>query len=384
MLTRTETAVVGGLDRQMDRTTSSGPPEPPAPFVVALVRPRSVEIVEETRQPLGAGKVRVRTLFSGIGAGTELACYRGTTPFLSKRWDGERRLFVPIEEQQGIPFPLTSWGYEEVGEVVEVAPGAGLAVGAVVYGTWGHRSEAVLDAAFARERLLPPGTDPLLGLYSHVGPIALNGVLDTGVRLGETVAVFGLGVVGQLVAQLLRLAGVHVIGVDGLAQRRATARDLGLEVALDAAEPVAERIKDLTAGRGADVCVEASGSTRALNEAIRACAYASRVVVLGFYQGEAQGLFLGEELHHNRVSLVCSQIGGVAPELQHRWDRLRLVRTFMELAVRGAVSCTALITHRVPVAEAASIYRAIDEHPETVLQAVLDFQSVGPFRRASR
>src|SRR5205085_5490030 len=102
----------------------------------------------------------------------------------------------------------------------------------------------------------------------------------------------------------------------------------------------------------------------------------SRVVALGFYQGEANGLYLGEEFHHNRIQLVCSQIGGISPELQQRWDRARLVRTFMQLALDGAVRPTELITHRVPVTDAASLYSLIDRDPSAVLQAVLDFGDV--------
>ena len=85
-------------------------------------------------------------------------------------------------------------------------------------------------------------------------------------------------------------------------------------------------------------------------------------------------MFLGDEFHHNRISVVCSQIGGIAPELQHRWDRLRLVHTFMDLAAHGAVDCTGLITHRAPAGEAAAMYRLLDERPQDVLQAVLDFR----------
>lgn len=349
-----------------------------SPFAVALVAPREVRLVEEPAAALGPRQVRVRTLYSGISAGTELAAYRGTSPFLRKRWDPTRRLFEQEDGDASLTYPLTTWGYEEVGEVVERGAELGdsgdLPRGTRVYGTWGHRSQAVIDAATASQRVLPPDMEPLLGIYSHIGPIALNGVLDTAVRLGETVAVFGLGVVGQLVAQLLHRAGARVIGVDGISQRRDTALGLGLDVALDPAEPVAERIREITAGRGADVCVEASGSTRALHEATRACAYGSRVVVLGFYQGDAAGLFLGEEFHHNRISLVCSQIGGVAVELQQRWDRLRLVFTFMDLAARGDVRCTPLITHRVPADDAPSMYELLDARPHDVLQAVLDFR----------
>jgi threonine dehydrogenase-like Zn-dependent dehydrogenase len=349
-----------------------------AAFAVALTAPRTVSLVDEPLADLGPADVRLRTLYSGISAGTELAAYRGTSPHLQKRWDAERRLFIEDAVSETTSLPLTSWGYEEVGEVVEAGADARVALGTLVYGTWGHRSHHVASGALARARTLPPGTDPLIGIFSHIGPTALNGVLDSAVRLGETAAVFGLGVVGQLCVQLLKLCGARVVGSDVLASRREVAHRLGLEHVLDPAKaPAAEQIKDLTGGRGADVCIEASGSTLALHDTIRACAYNGRVVALGFYQGQAQGLFLGEEFHHNRISLVCSQIGGIAPELQQRWDRQRLVQTFMDLATRGAVDSIPLITHRAPVREAARIYQLLDERPQEVLQAVLDFRPVG-------
>jgi threonine dehydrogenase-like Zn-dependent dehydrogenase len=148
-----------------------------------------------------------------------------------------------------------------------------LPVGGLVYGKWGHHSKVTLTAEYARARRLPEGVDPLFGIFSQIGAIALNGILDSAIRLGETVAVFGLGIVGNLAGQLARLSGARVIGVDLLPQRLDKAREVGFEVVLDGkAEPAAERIKTLTGGRGADVCIEASGAIPALNEAIRAVA----------------------------------------------------------------------------------------------------------------
>ena len=165
-----------------------------------------------------------------------------------------------------------------------------------------------------------------------------------------------------------------MIGVDLLANRREVAARLGAADVLDAAaDDTALQIKQRTGGRGADVCVEASGSARALHSAIRACAYSSTVVALGFYQGEGTGLYLGEEFHHNRINLVCSQIGGIAPELQHRWNRARLVQTFVDLALSGSIRVADLVTHRVPVSEAPGLYRLLDTSPAEVLQAVLEF-----------
>lgn len=344
-------------------------------IAVAFTGPRTVGLIEEEDRPLREQEVRVRTLYSGISAGTELATYRDTSPHLRKRWDPSSRLFARDAPNEPVRFPVTA-GYEEVGEVVETgAEVKDLALGTVVYGTWGHRSEGIVEASHVRERILPTGADPLFGIFSHIGATALNGILDSGIRLGETVAVFGLGVVGQLVCQLAKLSGAQVIGVDLIPMRLQTAARLGADHVIDGREGgAAEEIKRLTAGRGADVCVEASGSTQALNEAIRGCAHDSKVVVLGFFQGAAQGLYLGEEFHHNRIRVICSQIGGVAPELQHRWDRLRLVQTFMQLAAQGKLQLLPLITHCVPPAQSAALFRLIDEEPAEALQAVIDFR----------
>lgn len=350
---------------------------------VALTGPRTIGFLDETAEdrPLQPQEIRVRTLYSGISAGTELTYYRGSSPYLTKQWDANRRLFIKSEGQPGsTTYPVRTWGYEEVGEVVEHgAEAQDLTAGSLVFGTWGHRSGAILAADYARERRLPEGVDPLLGIFSHIGAITLNGILDSAIRLGETVAVFGLGVIGNVVAQLAKLSGARVIGVDLIPQRLEKAREVGLDEVIDGkAESAAERIKALTGGRGADVCIEASGAIPALQEAIRACAYSSKVVAMGMYPGAASGLFLADEFHHNRINLVCSQIGGVNPELQHRWNRSRLVTTFMTLVAQNRLQMLPLITQIRPAWEAQALYELIDSQPDEVFLAVLDFQPAPP------
>ena len=105
-----------------------------------------------------------------------------------------------------------------------------------MFGTWGHRTQHVVSADYARARILPPETDPVLGIFSQIGAITLNGTLDAQINIGETVAVFGLGVVGQVVAQLARRSGARVIGVDLLGTRRDLAEQLGADVVIDGRE----------------------------------------------------------------------------------------------------------------------------------------------------
>src|SRR5215211_1064524 len=122
--------------------------------VLVFEAPYRIAIAEEAEPALGAGEVRLRTLFSGISAGTELTAYRGTNPYLHKRWDANRRLFV-ADERDGSEYPLTGWGYEEVGEIVEAGEDVtDLSVGQRIYGVWGHRASHVVSAEYARSRLL--------------------------------------------------------------------------------------------------------------------------------------------------------------------------------------------------------------------------------------
>lgn len=344
--------------------------------MVSFTSPRVAEVVSDLDRPLGPTDVRLRTLYSGISAGTELTAYRGTNPYLTKRWDDDSRLFV--DGSTTFEFPVDGWGYEEVGEVAEVGSEVTeVAVGDRVWGTWGHRTGTVQPAERAAARVLGRDVDPRIGIFSQIAAIGLNVVLDADIHVGETVAVFGLGVPGQIVAQLARLNGATVIGVDTLPARRELALELGADVVLDAGEgEVAERIRELTGGRGADVCLEVTGNYRALHEAIRSVAYSSRVCAAGFMQGDGVGLRLGEEFHHNRVNVVCSQISGVAPNLQHRWDGYRLARTAMDLATSGRLRLLDLITHSYPLSQAGEAFTLLDQTPAHALQVVLTFDEV--------
>jgi threonine dehydrogenase-like Zn-dependent dehydrogenase len=358
--------------------------------VVRFFGPRDAGLADEAERALGAGEVRIRTLFSGISAGTELSFYRGTGPFAEKRWERDLRLFVPNESppssvvmpgnaKRGQPgaarYPIDGMGYEEVGRISEVGQEAdGVRVGDVVWGTWGHRESVVKTAEYASNRRLGAGVSPIVGVFSQIGAIALNVVLDADIHVGETVAVFGMGVPGQIVAQLARLNGARVIAVDRFARRLEMAKRLGAWDALDATQvDVARHIREVSGGRGADVCLEVSGAYAALQEAIRSVAYSARVVAAGFFQGEGKGLALGEEFHNNRVQVVCSQIFGVAPALTYRWDESRMQQTFMELVSSGTVQVEPLISRTMPVEEACAAFQLLDKKPEDVLEIVLEF-----------
>ncbi|PKO19151.1 MAG: oxidoreductase [Chloroflexi bacterium HGW-Chloroflexi-10] len=345
---------------------------------LVFLEPHKVGFESLPVQQLAPAEVLIHTLFSGISAGTEMTQFRGTSPFLHKRWDVDQRLFIP-DEAASLSYPIRTLGYEESGKVVAVGSQVqSIQPGDLIFGTWGHRTRHIATEEYALAHRMPPGLDPMCGIFSHIGAIALNGIHDGRIRIGDTVAVFGLGVLGQIVVQAAKKSGARVIAVDMWEMRLEMARAMGADITLKAVSTsVAETIRGLTQGRGADVCFEVSGSVKALNEAIRAAAYSARVVAMGFFQGEANQLYLGEEFHHNRINLVCSQIGGVDPELKYRWDKLRLWQSAIQLQADGVLNLLPLITHRAPFDQAAALFERIDQHSETVLQAVLEFPQGG-------
>lgn len=343
---------------------------------VSFTAPRSVDVVDLPTPDLRPGEVRVRTIASGISAGTELTAYRGTNPYLTSHWDPELRLFRGAVGGQAPAYPLVGWGYSEVGEIVEISPigvDGDPRVGDVVWGIWGHVSHAVLPVERLRGHTLAPEVDPIVGSFVRVGAVALNAVLSAAAGLGDTVVILGQGVIGLIATSFAARSGLRVVAVEGIPARRELARDFGADEVFAPGPDVAPAIRELTAGRGADVAIDLSGVYPALHEAIRLVGTDGRVVAAGFYQGEATGLRLGEEFHLNRVEIVASQIGGVPTHKRARWDVARLNDTVVDTLVCGRPDVTRLVSHRFDVEDAAAAYELLDTDPGAALQVVFEF-----------
>jgi 2-desacetyl-2-hydroxyethyl bacteriochlorophyllide A dehydrogenase len=347
--------------------------------VVQFSAPGQVALVTEPVAALQPGQVRVATLYSGISAGTELTAYRGTNPLLQHSWDSARRLFVSGEPS--FHYPVSGWGYSEVGRVVEAARDVSApAVDDVVWGIWGHRSQAVLPADRVSRHVLPAEVPALAGVFGRVGAVALNAVLAADVHLGEYVALFGQGVIGLLATQLAVLSGAHVTALDTQRPRLDVATALGADVVIDPSahgpDGPAPLLRQLNSRRGVDVAIELSGSYQALHQAIRSVGPGGTVVAAGFYQGDGRGLHLGEEFHHNQVRILASQIGGIPPGLAPRWDVERLHLAFMEQVTIGALDPLPLVSHTFAAADVAAAFDLLDS-TSNALQVVLEFGEDG-------
>lgn len=337
-----------------------------------LTAPYALRLEPYDELPLEAGEVRAQAVLSALSHGTEMSLYRGTAPFHERAFDPALRLFRPAGAAQSYPVQL---GYEWVGRVSDVAPGVtGFAVGTTVHLPLPHRETHTFRPAEMAARGVAPlaGMGPEQAALLESTGIALQALHDARVKVGDVVVIFGLGALGLLAVQLARLAGVAtVVAVDPLEPRRHLAAETGADLTLDpTTEDVGLRLREWG---GADVAIEFTGSYGALHEAIRSVRVAGRVVAAGFYQGGGAALRLGEEFHHNRVTLLSSQRGWGNP---HRdapaWDRARLRRVAADLLARK-LEVGAFVTQRFPFARAADAYALVDQRPGEVLKVVLEY-----------
>jgi 2-desacetyl-2-hydroxyethyl bacteriochlorophyllide A dehydrogenase len=337
---------------------------------VRILEAGAVDCHEYPVAPLPAGHVRVRTVTSAISPGTEMT-YIGagaTNPYLHKRWDPDLRVFVA--GKPSVEYPIV-FGYRAAGEVVDGGTSA-VPVGTRVYGKWRHTELVALPGEVAIEQRVPDGLsfDDAVDL-AQMAPIGMNAIAYAGDELrGTPTVVFGAGPVGLIVAQLAAASGASAVYViDRLASRLEIAKSCRLETLLSAdGVDVARELKLRLGAEGIAVVFECSGSTRALQEAIRTARRRGRVVAVGFYQGEAAGLFLGDEFHHNGVEIRSAQIGNIHPA----WSMALLRARVIEIALSGRLALGGLPRVTFPVDKAADAFAAIKK-PDTVLQAALAY-----------
>jgi len=318
--------------------------------------PQTVERRPVSVDP-GVDEVVVDTDASAISAGTELLVYRDETP------DD-----LPVDEtidafDDSFEYPLR-YGYAAAGRVVET--------GSEVDDEWldrqvfafrPHQTRFVADPGDLV--VLPEDVSPAHGCLLPTVETATNLALDSEPKLGESVVVFGAGVVGLCTTRLLSAFPLdELVVVEPIATRRETASAMGADRTMTP-EAAAAELGD------ADLAVELSGEPAVLNDAIDAVGYDGRIVVGSWYGEKRAPIDLGGSFHRDRIELVSSQVSTIDPARRGRWDRDRRFEAAVEWL--DQLDCERLISHRVPFAEAADAYELLDDRAESALQVVLTY-----------
>jgi predicted dehydrogenase/threonine dehydrogenase-like Zn-dependent dehydrogenase len=335
---------------------------------------------------LRPGGVLVRTVRSLISAGTE----RGTVSVGQSSLVGKARQRPDLVRQvvdnvrrEGLAATmqkvrtrlesLKPLGYSAAGVVAAVGEDVTeLKVGdRVACAGAGYASHA--DVLFVPKNLcarLPDGVSFDDAAYTTVGAIAMQGVRQADVRLGETACVIGLGLIGQITVQLLGAAGCRVVGVDVDARAVERARASGADLALLRGDDVERRIEAFTRGIGADaVLITASTSSQdPIELAGRVARDRAKVVVVGavpanvprspYYEKELD-VRMSRSYGPGRYDAEYEERGRDYPVSYVRWTEGRNMQGFLDLVASGRLDLSPLTTHRFGIDEAVRAYDVV-------------------------
>ena len=356
-------------------------------------------VVDEVPDPVVAPHhVLVRPARSLISSGTETASIhaegvvRGVAEnpsHLKKVWDavkvaGPMGTYDEISAKMKTEYGVM--GYSGAGYVVEKHPTVtDLEVGArVAYGGEGTgHAETVLAGRYLVARV-PDEVSFEEACFTTVGSIALHSVRVANISLGDVVAVIGLGLVGQLVAQLARAHGAVVIAMDIRADRIALARTLGADHGVPVGDEAEHQVAALTDGRGVDrVIVAAAAKTSAPCElGIRLCRDRGKMVIVG-----AVEMNLSRDLlYAKEIDVLMSRAYGPGsydagyerggkdyPISYVRWTENRNMEEFLRLIATGRVNVREMITHRFALSDAPSAYTTIMDPSKNSMAVVLTY-----------
>jgi len=325
---------------------------------------------------IGPNDVRVRVEFAAPKHGTETHALTGSV-FDRKRWDPELRMFLPRQDTQAAaPQPSERGvGNMVVGTVTAVGRQVtAFGPGDRVFGYGPICEEHQADES----RWYPLGDlSPEDAVCVDPAHVAFVAVRDGNIRIGDTVAVFGLGAIGLMAVQIARAGGARrVFAVDPIAIRRSCAVSHGADAAFDPAGcDVSLEIKRATDGCGVDVAIETSGSAKALHEAIRCLRQCGTVVHVPWGPKECTDLHLDEEFHLNRVTIIGSQAwqGWGNPDRSHPlWTPERAFLTTIDLFRSGTITGKGIVTPIIPFSDAPNRIGAMITKPEETIKIAVD------------
>jgi predicted dehydrogenase/threonine dehydrogenase-like Zn-dependent dehydrogenase len=375
-------------------------------------RTGELDLVDAPVPRCGPGGVLVRTEYSLVSPGTELMKVgEAQLSLLGKaraRPDQVRHVLESLGQHgPGATYrkvmnrldTYTPLGYSLCGRVVEVGEGVTDFVVGQRVACAGNQYATHAEVNWVPVKLcaaVPENVPPAHAAFTTVGAIALQGLRQADLQLGEVACVVGLGLIGQLLVQLLDASGIRVIGVDPLPERCALARASGAAFASssspDDVDGLRTAVREIGGGFGADVVfLSASGDTNAPIElAADVARDRGRVVDIGkcsldlpwnaFYDKELDVRF-SRSYGPGRYDPVYEERGVDYPIGYVRWTEGRHLECFVDLLARERVDMAPLISAVVPFDAAVRTYERLHRGDLTGIGVLFEYPPDAPLSR---
>ena len=359
-------------------------------------------VVEEVPAPqVGRKSILVRVTHSCISVGTEMAGVRMSGLPLYQRAlkqpENVKRVLEMMRDQ-GVKRTMdrvtgklsagSATGYSAAGVVIELGEDVeGFCVGdRVACAGAGIANHAeVIDVPVNLAVKIPEGLETGIASTVTLGAIAMQGVRRAQPTLGETFVVVGLGILGQITAQMLSANGCRVIGVDLDPRRIQLALDNGMDIGINPAlENYVERVLKYTDGLGVDAVIvtAATESNQVISDAMQACRKKGRVVLVGdvgldlnradFYKKELDFL-ISTSYGPGRYDPFYEEGGQDYPIAYVRWTENRNMQAYIELLANCKVRLGNLYHPPYPIDKAGEAYDALKGSGDKPLLVLLEY-----------
>ncbi len=359
-----------------------------------------MQLLEVPFPALGKGQIMVRNHYSAISAGTEgktvkdaRLSYIGKAKsrqaevkkvIAAAKTHGVMKTYHMVMNKLETPNPM---GYSCAGEVIEVAEDIKhIKVGDFVAcgGMTANHAEIVVVPKNLCVKINHPEIIKSAA-FTTVGAIAMQGVRQAEVNLGESCVVIGLGLIGQLTVQLLTAAGVKAIGLDIDDQQVSLALNTGVKHAYNSSKEGLESIiEQETNGFGADAVIITAGTTslEPINFAGAIARKKAKVVIVGAvptgfdrknYYIKELDLRMSSSYGPGRYDDDYEQKGTDYPIGYVRWTENRNMQAFIELVEAGKINLETLISHQFTFENAKDAYQLIVDRTEHFCGIVLEY-----------
>ena len=359
-----------------------------------------MKILEVPFPALSGGCILVRNHFSLISAGTEgktvkdarlgyIGKARARRDEVKKVIDTAKTLGI-LNTYRMVMNKLdapSSLGYSCAGEVIAVASDVSeFKIGdRVACGGNGAIHAEVVAVPVNLCVKLDPSVPLEHAAFTTLGAIALQGIRQADLRLGENCVVIGLGLLGQLTIQMLQAGGIRTMGIDIDSRMVSLAAANGCDLAIERGRAdLEQQILQFTAGQGTDAVIIVAGtdSTDPVDLAGTLCRKKGKVIVVGAVPtGFKRPNYFKKELD---LRMSCSYgPGRYDPEYEEqgldypyayvRWTENRNMQAFVDLLRTGKLNLKPLLTHRFEFREATKAYQLILEKQEPFIGIVLKY-----------
>ena len=361
---------------------------------------RHIVVADAPEPVVTSHHVLVNPVYSLISSGTESASIHegilrevAENPSqLSKVWDGVKSMgpVATLAEVRAKFQEYAALGYAGAGIVLDRHPSVTeVKVGdRVAYGGEGTGHGETILASRNLVVKVPDEVPFQHACFTTLGSIALNSIRISEIGVGDVVAVIGLGLVGQLVAQLARLQGARIVAIDLRSDRVELARKLGGDSCLDGTASITDEVNAITNGLGADcvIVAAASKSSAPCQMALEICKDRGTIVIVGAVDLS----FPWNEMYLKEIRLLMSRAygpGSYDPEYEVRgrdypiayvrWTEKRNMEEFLRLVAQGRVDLQSLITHEFSLEDAPQAYQVVKDPTSSSLGVLLRYPRSG-------